>query len=248
MKELSIIIVAYKAKRTLERCLASIPKNKQYEVIVIDNTYDNKGFSKACNLGASQAIGKYLFFLNPDAQLQPDTTQKLLQKIKQNPELGIIAPQFLNAQHVPYLSYSKQPTFFTFPIRFSFIEKFLPRKIICALHSYECDTLSEEKYVEAVSGAGLLIEKKLFEKIGGFDEDFFMYWEDYVICQKVSEQNRKILYYPTAQLVHLGAGTTINKKVAKEYFQKSRFIYLRKKFGLLYAMLVEGFLRLSEAL
>jgi GT2 family glycosyltransferase len=246
MKLVSIIIVSYNSKIELKHCLKSIPKNNSYETIVIDNTKINRGFSKACNLGAQQATGKYLFFLNPDTQLQSNTIRKLVKKISSDKKIGIIAPQLLDKQKKPYRSYSLQPRFLTAPILFSFIRSLLPKDIICTLHSYECDTLKETKYVEAVSGAAMMIEKKLFHTIGGFDEDLFLYWEDYEICKKVTVIGKKILYYSQAKLTHTQGGATKNKVKALQLFQQSRFIFFKKRFGIIYSLCLEAFLRLTE--
>lgn len=247
MTEVSIIIVAYKAKAALARCLQSIPKNRNYEIIVIDNSEENRGFSKACNLGAQKAKGNYLFFLNPDTEIFSSTIPLLLAKLKKDSSVGIVAPQFLNEHKKPVRNYSRQPRWYSAPFLFSFIKKFLPKKTVCALHSYECDSLDEEKYVEAVSGAAVFIEKKVFEVVDGFDEHFFMYWEDYDLSLKINQLGKRVLFYPQAKIIHKQGGATTNKVLAQKWFQQSRYFYFKKIFGSIYASFLEGFLRLTEA-
>lgn len=245
-KEVSIIIVAFHAKEQLQKCLKSIPSDPQIEIIVIDNSNNNRGFGRACNEGAQQATGTYLFFLNPDTILCKDTVTLLLNKIKSDPTIGIISPQFLDGRNNPYGSYSKQPTFFTSVIRFSFLYTFLPKSLQKIVHPYDFDTYTKSKYVEAVSGAALFMEKDLFFNIGGFDSDYFMYWEDYDICQKVLQTGKKILFFSAAQIKHSGGGTSSDKKQTKKYFNESRKIFFYKRFGKIRGFLLTAFLELTE--
>lgn len=246
MTTVSIIIIGYKNKQALQTCLASIPKNSSYEIIVIDNTIENRGFAKGCNLGAARAQGKYLFFLNPDTVLNPDTLERLLAGLQADDSVGIIAPSFVDDNHLPYRNYSVQPTRINTPFLFSSLKKIIPVSLLHRLDPYTSDSLTEKKYVEAVSGAALCIEKKLFMSIGGFDEEYFMYWEDYDICQKVLDVGKNILFFPAAQLIHSNGGMTRDKKTSQQVFVAARAKFLKKRFGLFYALIVENFIRLTE--
>lgn len=248
MKAVSVIIVAFHAKDKLKRCLASIPKNKNIEVIVVDNSVNNRGFGKACNVGAKKAKNELLFFLNPDTQVFPDTISLLADKLHKDEDVGIISPQFLNDKKQPYLSYTTQPTALTSLFRFSFIQVLLPRFLQKLSDPLQFDSPTQEKFVEGVSGAAIMISKKLFNDIDGFDERFFMYWEDFDICKKVLIKDKKILFYPAAKIIHSLGGTTKDSKVAQKYFVESRYLYFKKYFGSVNAYCIEGFLRSAEKL
>lgn len=244
----SIIIVSYNSAESVKKCINSIGKNQRYEVIVVDNTENNRGFSTACNIGARTAKGSYLYFLNPDTIVTPESIEKLLEAIEFDPQIGIVAPQLLNERKEAYRSYSIQPRWYSFLILNSFVRDYLPQKILLELDPYQNDTLQNSKNVEAVSGAALLIRKKIYEKIGGFDTDFFLYWEDFEICKKVLDLNLKILYQPKAKIIHSGGGATKDKVAAQKLFQLSRYIFMKKRFGVIYAVISDLLLRLSEAI
>lgn len=244
----SIIIVSYHSSDSVAKCLTSIGENSKYEIIVVDNSVQNIGFSAACNAGAAKAQGEYLFFLNPDTEVLPGCIEMLLKNITTNTDFGIVAPQLLHKNGKPYRSYSLQPRWYTFPILNSFIRGFIPKKLLTKIDTYENDNLMIEKNVEGVSGAALFIQKSFFNTIGGFDTDLFLYWEDFEICKKVLDLNMKIRYVPEAKVMHVGGGATKDKKSAHLLFQKSRFAFLKKRFGYAYAVAVEFFLRASEAI
>ena len=84
MTEVCVIIVDYKSGKYLSGCLDSIKKSnfKSLEIIVIGNNKKNIGYGAGCNLGAKKAKGKYLFFLNPDTEVFPDTISKLVKFLK----------------------------------------------------------------------------------------------------------------------------------------------------------------------
>lgn len=244
----SIIIVSYNSAESVKKCIASIGKNPRYEVIVVDNTDNNRGFSAACNIGARTAKGMYLYFLNPDTIVTPESIETLLETIESDPQIGIVAPQLLNERKNAYRSYSIQPCWYSFLILNSFVRDYLPQKILQELDPYQNDALQIAKNVEAVSGAALLIRKGIFEKIGGFDTQLFLYWEDFEICKKVLELNLKIFYQPEAKIIHTGGGATKDRAAAQKLFQQSRYIFMKKRFGTIYAVVSESLLRLSEAI
>ena len=245
---LSIIIVDYRAKEELARCLASIGKNSGWQIIVVDNNRHNRGFAKASNLGAKKARGEYLLFLNPDTVVAKNSIQLLLGKIKQNKNIGIIAPQLTDSKNKAYRSYSRQPSMLSAPIVFSFINTLLKNNFVSQKYWYKNSSLSKEKNVEAVTGAALMIKKKLFEEIGGFDERFFMYWEDIDLCRRVLATGKLICFYPAAKIMHFGGRSTLGVKTkASKWFKKSRFLFFAKHFGNIYGLLLEIFLRLFES-
>lgn len=245
-KKVSCIIVSYKDTAHVQKCVASIPVDSAIEVIVADNTTDNRGFAKGCNVGASQAQGEYLFFLNPDTRLLPQTITKLVTALENDPTIGIIAPQLLNAEKKPYLSFTRQPRWYSTPIVFSFVNKIWPHNPISKWHFYQDTSLNTQLKLEAVSGAAFMISKELYTQIQGFDEQFFMYWEDYDICQKVTQQHKNIFYFPEAQCIHYGSGSSSEKKNTTKYFLDSRKYFFTKYFGPVYARLLEWWLQLPQ--
>ena len=95
-KKVSVIIVDYKSKLKVQRLVKSLPHNSQVEIIIIDNSKVNRGFAKACNLGAKQAQGEYLLFCNPDVIFLPSAFKLMFTKMESDSRIGIIGPQLLD--------------------------------------------------------------------------------------------------------------------------------------------------------
>ncbi len=241
----SLIIVVYKNSKILEKLLRSVPKNEGVETIVIDNSVTNRGFGAACNLGAKRAKGEYLFFVNPDCVLNKHTIPTLLKKLKSDTKIGVIGPQLRDDNNTAYLSTTRQPTIWSAPVVYSALNR-IPN-VLSARHWYKNHELNSEKLVGSISGAAMMMRKNLFEKLGGFDEAFFLYWEDNDICRRVSEEGYRILYYPKAYVIHSrGKSTDRENGEIIRAFKASRYRFFRKHFGKLYATLLETWLALFE--
>ncbi len=241
-KKISFIIVSYKDAEKLQRCVASLPNTSDSEVIVINNNHDNRGFSKGCNFGAAQASGEYLFFLNPDTLVMPGSVEMIYTYLATHQTLACVAPQLCSEKGVPILSFTRQYRWFTAPIVLSWLHTYLPYNPISLWHFYSFSSLSQPRFLEAASGAALCIRRTIFNEIGGFDEKFFMYWEDYDICRRIINCGQKIYYLPQAKVIHSGGGSSHNKGVLKKYFDDARQVFFSKYFGYKYARLLEWWL------
>ncbi len=224
--DLSFIILNYHSEKYLIKCLDSIREHVaslKYEIIIINNdaeelkgdfnnssvsilnTFSNIGFSKACNLGSKIANGKILFFLNPDTELKNSKLTDFIFLLN-NKDTGIVAPSLLTTTGKPQpWSCGRKIT----PLRTAFENLFGKSDV----------SFSKKSSIESlawVSGAALLIRKDLFEKIGGFDENFFMYFEDVDLCQRVSSLGKKILLLTELIIIHHGGGSVDNKNQQKK--------------------------------
>jgi GT2 family glycosyltransferase len=247
MIKLSIIIVNYKADENVKRLLSSIPKHRAYEAIIVDNTIHNRGFSKACNEGVVKAKGTYLLFLNPDCVILPGAIELMLKKIEKEPTIGILGPQLLDASKKPYLSFSKQPSKRAAPIYLSFMNKIFPNNKYSIDYEYRNYSLNEENQVENISGAAMMMRKTVFEKVGGFDERFFLYWEDFDLSKRVASAGYSVLYFPKAKIIHEGGQSSKQDQgLARQAFRSSRFTFFKKYYGMVYALFLETWLTLFE--
>ena len=210
--DISIIIVNYNGKDIIQDCLDSILSSDttyQVEIIVVDNqsqdnsielleqyqssitllkNTDNRGFSKANNQGIKCARGQYVWLLNNDTVLFKDTIQKLLDYYEKNPEIGALMPKLLN----------KDQTL-----------------------QYPGGILGSWKYrgqkptsVSFISGAAFLTTAKVLESVGGLDENYFFYNEDLDLSKEILKKSKKLIYYPGAQIIHLGGASTATRKPA----------------------------------
>jgi hypothetical protein len=212
--DLSIIIVSFNTKDLLKRCLESLPVFP--EIIVVDNgssdgsiemlqklkgqkikmiaNRKNVGFAKAVNQGLKQAKGKNLLLLNSDIFVKKDALERLIAFVQKQPQTGVVGGRLLNPDGSPQGSCFYLPTLGKVIKEFWFngpsvLGKYVPLG----------DKAVE---VEAVQGAVFLIPKKILEKVGFFDERYFMYFEDLDYCRRVRKAGFKVYYLPGAEFVH----------------------------------------------
>lgn len=235
--ELSIIIVSYNTKRLLQKCLDSLgaeKKSKDREIIVIDNASmdgswqmvqekfplvklvkntENMGFAKAVNKGISLAEGKSILLLNSDTEASENTLADLLE-FEKKVRPAIIGLRMLNADG------SIQPSVFRLPTaRGAFSEYWLGKK---GSFSKYWPVGEESREVEAVSGGAMLISRAVLDKIGYFDERYFMYFEDMDFCRRARKAGFKIYYLPSAKVIHVHGAS--GRSLASEEAQWRRLI------------------------
>lgn len=270
--KLSIIIVHYKVKNELFGCIKSIQKAKSkipYEIIIVDNdekkiiehelkkifpevkyikALGNIGFGAGNNLGASYAKGDFLFFLNPDTEIYSKVIDILVDFLQKNPNTAIVAPIFTDRNNKPYdLQGAKRLTPLRAIFTLSFIHRLLPNNSIAKDYLLSSWNKTKLKEVDVVPGTGFVIRTNIFEEIGGFDEKFFLYFEEFDICSRVKELGYKIYILPNARVKHIWEAST--KKATfdvKKIFVQSRFYYFKKYYGFLPAFIVEIFARLNK--
>ena len=253
--DLSIIIVNWNSKEYLEKCIASILASTHgisYEIVVIDGgSFDgsgemlrkryrqvrfiqnekNLGFARTNNIASQVSNGRNVLFLNPDTEIEGPAIERLSHYLDVLPNAGIVGAKLLNSDG---------------SVQTSCIQAF-PTILNQFLDSNACRAVSPgsgmwgmrplftgEKTpaeVDAVSGACLMIKRSLFERIGMFSSDYFMYSEDIDLCFKVREAGRKTYYVPTAVVVHHGgvsSSRTGESAFSSVMLLESRWRFFRK--------------------
>jgi GT2 family glycosyltransferase len=157
-------------------------------LILIENK-KNQGAAKSRNIGAKKARGKYLLFLDVDTKVHPQCLSVIVEKLEKNPQIGAIQTKLDTGGH--FL------TPFGFP--------------------YEIPAGKEEKIIFGARTAGMAIRKDLFEKIRGFDEDYFIYGEDTDLSWRVWLAGKKIVYLPKAKVHHFGK-SSLTKNTSERIF------------------------------
>jgi N-acetylglucosaminyl-diphospho-decaprenol L-rhamnosyltransferase len=225
--ELSIIIVNWRSAAFLRKCLASIfanTKNLAFETIVVDNasfdgadavcaeyplvqyiqSNDNLGFAKANNLGFRHSKGEFVLLLNPDTEVIGDALKTLVECMKARPEVGIVGAKLFNSDMTIQTSCIQAfPTVLNQFLDTEFLRNRFPRSSFWGTWPLFSGQ-TEPSQIEVVSGACLLIRRSVFEQVGLFTENFFMYAEDVDLCYKVHRAGQKILYEGRAEVVHHG--------------------------------------------
>ena len=247
--KLSIIIVNYNVTQLLRNCLLSIQKYMEdidYEVIVIDNASTdsswgdlipefpkvhfisssaNEGFAKANNKAIKTAKGEYLLVLNPDTEIEGNYMQEVLAFADSKEKFGCLGVRMHDAKG-NFLPESKRSV----PGMLNSFEKlFINFKNNDSKSYYRKDIAEfENAEVEVITGAFCLIKKEVYEKVGGFDETYFMYGEDIDLCYTLLNNGYKNYYYGKASILHHKGESTIKDKIYLERFYGAMQIFISK--------------------
>jgi hypothetical protein len=270
MMDLSIIIVCYKGWERLNKCLESLSsfsgKIIKIEVIVVDNNSSdetiheieerfskfrfikneiNGGFANGCNLGAKNASGEFLLFLNPDTVASESEIEKLLNIARQNPEFGIVSCRQENEKGKYSISYGQFPSLFNLT---GFQRAILGNRSLAGGSRIPDNGRQTPhiSYPDWVSGSVILILCETFKKQDGFDEDFWMYFEDIDLCRRVRNINCEIAFCGSITIEHNHGGSSrINLKttsLTKAEVHISRHVYISKHKTGLERLLIQIFL------
>lgn len=230
--DISFVIVNWNTKQLVTKAIASIKKYAigfTYEIIVVDNnskdgsavylkkkfpkievveSKENIGFGPGNNLGIKQAKGEYLFFFNSDAYLIDTSLLKLLKSARKIDNLGAIAPLILNQHKTIQQSGGYFPTLLKIFWWMSFIDDLPGGTLLKPYHIDHDSFYKKEHQVDWLTGAALMIPRKVLDKIGVFDNKIFMYGEDVDLCFRIKSAGFKVIMSPTAKLVHIGQGSS----------------------------------------
>lgn len=260
--DLSIIIVNWNSAHYLRKCLGSIfdqTKSIEFEVIVVDNaSYDgsdqiiktefpdvrfiqsdeNVGFARANNLGYQFASGEILLFLNPDIEVIGSGIQRMFSQLNRLPDAGAVGCRLVNADFsVQTDSIQKFPTILNQAFGVEFLMNIFPGlKLWGKTPLYSND--KKPVAVDVIIGACIMIQKNLFEKIGMFSHDYFMYSEDVDLCYKLKRARSKVYFLNDIKMIHYGGKSSMH--VQTDFFQalqikQSRLIFFKKTKGKFYA-------------
>jgi GT2 family glycosyltransferase len=259
----SIIIINYRQKEFTFNCVRSVYskiRSAAFEVIIINNSPEddlselqkefsgvriisnaNKGFSQANNLGAKHAAGEYLFFLNADTIVRSDFTIDYLKEFEKR-EFGSLGLKLYNTDNTFQLSSGKDINFFNEIKNKEEEVKFRKRDIMFVeLKEKEMSKITEQDWV---TGAAMIIKKEVFVKCGGFDESFFLYYEDADICKRLKEAGLKNYFFPLSDIVHIKGENAAVQFDSVNYFnsKRSQLIYYKKHNGFFQNLLLRSYL------
>jgi N-acetylglucosaminyl-diphospho-decaprenol L-rhamnosyltransferase len=225
MALVDVVVVAYRSARYLRGAVEPFCTDSDFNVVVVDNdcperspqTLDglaveivamrrNVGFGAGCNAGAARGSADAILFLNPDARMSPADVRLLADRLARDPGLGAVGPRMTDADGLMHLTMRREPR-----LGSAFGEALLlHRAFPGASWTTEIvrDGYDAEHEAEWLGGAALCVRRSAFERIGGFDERFFMYCEDIDLGKRLRESGCRLLYEPAARAVHLGGGST----------------------------------------
>lgn len=254
--KLSIIIVSYNVKNLLKQAIDSLllaSETIDSEIFVVDNAskdgtvafiqnaypkinlIENKknvGFSIANNQAISLASGKYILVINPDTITQADTLTKAIDFLEANPNAGSLGVRMLDGKG-KFLPESKRglPTPWVSFSKLSGLYRIFPKSKVFNRYYMGWVKEHETKEVDVLTGAFMLLRKSALEKVGLFDEHFFMYGEDIDLSYRLLLAGYKNYYFPDVYITHFKGQST--RKLSLRYirsFYGSMFIFAKKYF------------------
>ncbi|MBI1937122.1 MAG: glycosyltransferase [Ignavibacteriales bacterium] len=257
MLDLSIIIVNYNVKEFALNLLASINKalkNISSEIILVDNASDdgsveligekypdvkiivnknNVGFGSANNQALEIAKGKYLLLINPDTIVKEDTFAKMIEFFEANPQAGIAGCKVLNPDGSLQLACRRGfPGPWTSFTKVMGLSTLFPKSRLFAKYNLTYLDENQTYEVDAVSGAFLMMRKSVYEKIGGFDRQFFMYGEDLDLCYRTQQAGWKVYYVNSTEIIHYKGESTKRSSIDEtKIFYDAMHLFVRKHFS-----------------
>lgn len=254
--ELSILIVTYNSRRDIARCLASLQqfcRGVASEIIVCDNASadgtaelvahafplvkllrlpENRGFGAANNAAARQAQGRYLLLLNPDTWVDNDLAADVVSFLNANPLASGCVPKHLNPDgSIQFGAIRELPTLETLFYERTGLAHMFPKSRRFGRYWMTWWNHNQLRPVQQ-AGACLALRREVFEAAGGFDEGYFMYFEDVELCHNVAAAGGKLYFLPEARIYHTG-GQSARQAVARNFiaYYRSLCRYFRKHHG-----------------
>jgi hypothetical protein len=250
-----IVIVNWNSGRQLQECLASFQAISSDEVslvavTVVDNAStdhsadaltcvaplnvirneENRGFAAACNQGAAGAQLDYLLFLNPDTRLTAGSLERPALYLQAGERVGVVGIQLFDAAGNIARNTARAPSPWSMIGSSIGLDRLMPS--VFKPHFVTEWPHDETRTVDQVMGAFFLVRRSVFEALGGFDERFFVYFEDMDFAVRARELGWSSVFLATAQAFHRGQGTSDAATATRMfYFARSRIVYARKHFG-----------------
>ncbi len=253
--QLSVIILNYNVRFFLEQCVLSVQKaleNIDGEIIVIDNNSsddscemmkqlfpnvklienkENLGFPKGNNIGVAQAKGDYICILNPDTVVAEDTFSKILNTKNWQQNTGIIGCKLIDGTG-NFLPESKRgvPTPWVSFTKIFGLYKFFPNSKL--FNQYYAQNLTENQSgkVDILVGAFIVMQRELYNEIGGFDEKCFMYSDDIDLSYMVLQKGKYNFYFHETAVIHYKGESTVRDEKYMKRFQEAMQFFYKKHF------------------
>jgi GT2 family glycosyltransferase len=251
---LSAILVNYNAGDELRRALQSIADEmhgRPWEAVVVDNASsdgsgaignefaphatvvsnaENVGFARAVNQGLARTTGARVLIMNPDCRLVAGAVDALLDEIDRHDFCAVVGPRILNPDGSVQGSARGDPDMFTGLFgRTTLLSRLMPRLGVArrnVVSEAAIRTGHESVVVDWLSGACMIARRDALAKINGFDERYFLYWEDADLCRRLRQAGYHVRYVPGATAVHrVGHSSKVARAASIRAFHQSAYLY-----------------------
>ena len=222
--DVSAVVVTFNSMPWVERCLESL---RPYETVVVDHgstdgtlelvrrrypqarliEQENRGLAAGWNTGIRTAAGRYLLIINADAWTLDDAVPQLAEFADAHPEAAVVAPKLLNTDGTLQRSVRGFPTLWRLATEYFFLRKLAPRSRL--LNAFYAGGFDHESVREAefVMGSCMLVRREAVDSVGLLDEAFFLFSEETDWCYRFRAAGWKVLFYPGAEVVHVGGAS-----------------------------------------
>ncbi|MFS7412862.1 glycosyltransferase family 2 protein [Carnobacterium maltaromaticum] len=248
-----VSIVTYNSKHmfdVLDQLKSEFATHKQFKFVIFDNnssieyqeklkTYipfvsvnfhsENSGFGFGHNYNLLQAKEDYFLVLNPDVMLKKEDLLNMMKIMETSNQIGLTVPRVLNSDGTPQYLIRNRVSVFDYALRFTPI-KFIKKLFNKRLSRYECRDLPLDKNIPVRIGSGcfMLLSSKAYKEIGGFDDRYFMYFEDYDLCLELEKRNYQIIYCPSATIIHFYEKEAHKNRKLFKIFMQSMYKFFNK--------------------
>lgn len=233
MNTIAACVINYNTGELLRECLHSVLAQNADEIVVVDSASvdgsvemmkaefpsiplialeKNIGFGAAANRGIKTCCSEQIVLLNADTRMKPGSLQALHNYLEGHPQAAIIGPRILNPDGTLQTSCFHFPTPLHIFLYISGLYRFIPRLPVLKQRTLQKMTSESTMPVPWILGAALAFRRKTFEGLGGFDESFFMYFEEVDLCYRSFSQGKQIHFVPEAEVIHVGGGSTTQKR------------------------------------
>jgi GT2 family glycosyltransferase len=270
--DLSIVLVNFNDGPRLRACLSSLAQNPpaaEHEILVVDNASAdgspdavrrefpavrvlanpvNAGFSAANNRGVAESRGPFLLFLNTDTIVPAGALDALLARVASDASIGGVGPALIRAPGDYQVSFGNRVGFFA-----QIFQKFVlnPRWKRALRRRGAGRAAKKEREVGWLSAACLLCRREAFERAGGFDERFFIYFEDVDLCARIRAAGWRLHFVPSVEVRHEGGATTTatpeRRAASRLEYRRSQARYYRKHASRASRLLLRASLRVNVA-
>jgi GT2 family glycosyltransferase len=243
-------IVNFNTRDHLAACLESVLAESPAEVVVVDNASqdgsvdlmrskyprvtlhanaDNRGYGAAANQAIASCGTPYVLVLNADTRLVPGALAALVAHLERHPEAAVVGPLLRR------LDGTVEPSYFPFPGSLKWLLEneplawALPHLPVGREQFLRLTAPTTDRVVPWVKGAALLIRRSAFEEVGGFDEVYFMYFEEVDLCFRLHARRREVHFTPAATVVHVGGASTsqVREAMLVAHFRSNLLFYRR---------------------
>ena len=260
MAELTVVIVNRNGREYLPGCLESLRdcgRGRDWETIVVDNASEdgspdivakrfpevrllpaggNLGFGRANNLALTKTRVPWVLFLNPDTKVFEGAIDTLLAAMRSRPEAGACGPRLIQGDGTYQVSFGG---------RIGFLRELWQKGVLNPYYRKRLGRARRTRAVGWASGACLLTRREAVDQAGGFDEEFFLYFEDIDLCRRMALRGWRILFVSEARVSHEGGAATRQFAPSRYEYRRSQLLYYRKHNGPVARLLLRTYLRLN---